>query len=210
MKFPTATVPARISARSAASSASRFSRITIASARCPLPRAARRKASRKLSGSAISSSRTLLLFMGAKSSARNSSGVRPALRAMWPIVQALMTVWRGTYTMVVPLESVRCLPCRTMRKPRFSSPRTASFCSRPGSLGMAQTKISSCCTERTCSSPRISAAFAAWYSAMASRIFSSASARVVPWEQQPGNWSHQTAQPSSDSTRVTVYFMRPA
>src|SRR6516165_1665462 len=45
------------------------------------------------------------------------------------------------------------------------------------------------------------------YSRMASAIFASASASVSPWEWQPGRPGTETANPSSDSSIRTVYFI---
>lgn len=57
---------------------------------------------------------------------RNHSGVSPASRAMPPMVNALIGLWRGMVTTRSPSVITMCLPCRAIRKPAFSSTRTAS------------------------------------------------------------------------------------
>jgi len=92
-------------------------------------------------------------------------------------------------------------------KTNFSRTLTASRCPMPGIRGIVQTATTSCCTDRTAASPWISAALAARYSPIASRMFANASSLVAPCEQHPGKVSHHTAHPSSDSTKVTGYFI---
>lgn len=94
-----------------------------------------------------------------------------------------------------------------IRKPRFANTRTASFWPRPGNLGMTQSVTVSCCTASTPNSASFTCCLAARYSEIASRMFAKASSRVAPCEHQPGRLSHQTAQPSSDFTKLTSYFV---
>lgn len=70
------------------------------------------------------------------SSLRNSSGVKPATLAMWPIVKELTGLWRGIWTMRIPSDMVMCLPCRMISNPAFSRARTAWRWLMPGRRGM--------------------------------------------------------------------------
>jgi len=53
--------------------------------------------------------------------------VIPASRTILPIVMAFNFTgfWRGTVTIRVPSVITMCLPCRAIRRPCFSSARTA-------------------------------------------------------------------------------------
>ncbi len=135
------------------------------------------------------------------SSFRNSSTVMPASRIMPPMVYALTGSWRGIVTITPPFDITMCLePSRATVNPAFSRVRTARRCGTPESFGTGQTETS---TSRMFDSRSDSVA-AATYSRMASRMLSSASASVAPWDQQPGNPGHETAKPSSEASKATL------
>ena len=72
------------------------------------------------------SNNALLYGVRDQSSFLNCSTLRPASRAMPPIVKAFTGLWRGIVTIRTPSDITACLPWRTMRKPTFSKALTAS------------------------------------------------------------------------------------
>ncbi len=89
--------------------------------------------------------------------------------------------------------------------PRYAAVRTACWWETPGSFRTAQTATS---ISRTMApSPRSPAA--ARYSRMASRMFSTASCSVTPWDQQPGRPGTETLNPSSEGRSAILNFMGP-
>lgn len=143
--------------------------------------------------------------------ARKSSGESPASFAMPPIVKALMGFARGITTRRRPSLITIWPLCRTTRKPSFCRTRTASLCPMPGSLGTAgnQTVTNSRenFTPSAASAASSSSAATSCQSAIASRMFASASLRVWPWLQHPGSAGQRTAKPSSLSINSTGKVM---
>jgi hypothetical protein len=76
------------------------------------------------------------VIRAAVSNSRNRSGVRPASRAIPPIVYALTGLCRGIVTILWPSVITTCFPWRAIRNPTFSSTRTASRCLTPGIRGI--------------------------------------------------------------------------
>src|SRR5262249_43684318 len=74
----------------------------------------------------------------------------------------------------------------------------------PGQPGHGYTSTS---TSRTRASPLRRSSRTARYSRMASAMFSRASCSVAPCEWQPGSPGTEAAKPSSDSWRLTLYFI---
>jgi hypothetical protein len=94
----------------------------------------------------------------------NCSTVKPASRAIPPIVNALTGLCRGIVRIRIPSDITICFPWRRIRKPAFSNALTASRWLTPGILGTIYTAT---LTSRT-SCPLTNSSTTARYSAIAS------------------------------------------
>jgi len=135
-------------------------------------------------------------LFGYQSNCRNCSGVRPASRAIAPMVMALIGSWRGITRRVVPLLMIRW--------PDFPHDAIAKLLEHPHGLLLAdplQTgHYSASSSVSTLFTPASSASTSS-QRVMASRMFARASSRLSPCEWQPGRSRQLTAQPSSVSRR---------